>query len=203
MWTFSGADLWERAMMLPSATVEHVLTGRLRVRVPGLRGNHSFFRSAIETLSQHPEISAVIVNPSTGSILIEHTTDPESLGEFAVERGLFEVSRVPSTPAGRMITSSPKIATSGLVVLGVVQAARGEVLGPATENFWNAYGSLRVLHNLPLMLLFGGLGLFQISRGRAFGSAASLLFYAFMLERLMAPYANARPAETLPRLPSK
>ena len=187
-------------MMLPSATVEHVLTGRLRVKVLGLRGNQSFFRSAIETLSQHPEISAVIVNPSTGSILIEHTTDPQSLGEFAVERGLFEVRPVPSAPTSRMIALSPKTVTSGLVVLGVVQAARGEALGPATENFWNAYGALRVLHNLPLMLLFGGLGLFQISRGRAFGSAASLFFYAFMLERLMAPYTSARPAETRPRL---
>ncbi|MBS3652311.1 hypothetical protein KEU06_27345 [Pseudaminobacter sp. 19-2017] len=187
--------------MLPSATVEHELTGRLRVRVPGLRGNQSFFRSAIETLSQHPEISAVIVNPSTGSVLIEHTTDPQSIQEFAAERGLFEVRRVPPAPATRRIVVSPKTAASGLVVLGALQAARGEILGPASENFWNAYGALRVMHNLPLMLLFGGLGLFQISQGRAFGSAASLFFYAFMLERLTAPHAN-RPAGARPRLAS-
>jgi len=70
------------------------------------------------------------------------------------------------------------MAAVGLTGLGLYQAARGQILGAATENLWNAYGAQMLLRKPWLAAGLAGLGIYQLARGRALGSASSLLFYA-------------------------
>ena len=173
--------------MPPTAILEHVMPGRLRVRVLDQRGETSYFRSALQAFSEHLEIASVTANPMTASILIEHTTDLASVRKIAAERGLFEIRESASPPSrngDRSIT--PPAAALGIIGLSVYQAAQGRVLGPASENFWNAYGALRVLNDPLVALVFGSLGVLQLARGRLLGAASSLLFYALILERTSA-----------------
>ena len=186
--------------MLPKATVEHVMPGRLRVRVSELRRDDSYFRSTVEKLSKSPEISALRANPVTGSIVIEHQADLPAIREIATKCEVFDLqeapapspARRPDGPEWRKTTANERMAavaggdaaSIGLMGLGAFQAMRGRAVGPATENFWNAYGALRILNNPMVALVFGGLGLLQLMRGRWAGSASSLLFYAFVIKQM-------------------
>jgi len=61
---------------------------------------------------------------------------------------------------------------------------RGEVVGSASENLWNAYGLYAVTrHTLPSALLIA-FGLLQVARGEVLGSATSLLLYAYSAWRM-------------------
>ncbi|WEX74813.1 hypothetical protein PYH37_000094 [Sinorhizobium numidicum] len=195
--------------MLPTATIEHSMSGRLRVRVPDRRGDVSYFRSAVERLSEHPEIAGLRANPMTGSILIQHETDLPSIREIATRRELFDLQEESAplsyavAPPRSVEVSTPGVAaversratTIGLTSLAFYQAIRGNVIGPATENFWNAFGGLRLLNSSLIALGFCGLGILQLTRGRWAGSASSLLFYAFVLRQASASAPGKRPAD--------
>ena len=73
---------------------------------------------------------------------------------------------------------------SDLPARGLLQLARGEIVGSASENLWNAYGLYAVTRNtLPSAFLIA-FGLFQIARGEVLGSATSLFLYAYSARRL-------------------
>ncbi|WP_287198797.1 hypothetical protein [Mesorhizobium sp.] len=184
--------------MLPKARVEHTMSGRLRVRVSDFRGDVSYFRSAIDKLSNYPEIAGLRATPMTGSFIIEHKTDLPSIRKIAADCEVFDLQETssppprqgPPPPRGNMaddrtLALEGDIATViGLLGLAAYQATRGHGLGPATENFWNAFGALRILKNPYIALVFGGLGILQLTTGRWAGSASSLLFYAFVVRQL-------------------
>lgn len=185
--------------MLPTATIEHSMPGRLRVKVPHRRGDVSYFRSAMEKLSKHPKIAGLRANPVTGSILIQHETDLPSIRDIAAEGDLFDLQEQSAPPTvrparavrvsegGSAALDGRRATAAGLAGLALVQAMRGNALGPASENLWNAYGGLRILNNPFIALVFCGLGLLQLTRGRWAGSATSLLFYAFVVRQLSIP----------------
>ncbi|TKD39160.1 MAG: hypothetical protein E5W98_22875 [Mesorhizobium sp.] len=184
--------------MLPKARVEHTMSGRLRVRVSDFRGDVSYFRSAIDKLSNYPEIAGLRANPMTGSFIIEHKTDLPSIRKIAADCEVFDLQETssppprqgPPPPRGNMaddrtLALEGDIATViGLLGLAAYQATRGHALGTATENFWNAFGALRILKNPFIALVFGGLGILQLTTGRWAGSASSLLFYAIVVRQL-------------------
>jgi hypothetical protein len=201
-------DFTNGRVMLPTATVEHSMSGRLRVRVSALRGDVSYFRSAIEKLSAYPEIAGLRANPMTGSIVIEHETDLPWIRKIAAEDGVFDLQEaslpppLPSPPGSNSVirTGRPaameggsKAAAIGLIGLGAYRATRGDLFGPATENFWNAFGALRILNNPWIALVFGSLGFLQLTRGRWAGSASSLLFYALVVTQMSSSNFGARP----------
>ncbi|UVC19342.1 HAD-IC family P-type ATPase [Mesorhizobium onobrychidis] len=90
-----------------------------------------------------------------------------------------------------------RAAAIGLIGLGAYRATQGNVFGPATENFWNAFGALRILNNPYIALVFGGLGLVQLARGRWAGSASSLLFYALVVRQISGLNVRTRPGLVL------
>jgi hypothetical protein len=192
------------------------MPGRLRVRIPELRHDASYFRSTIEKLAKYPEISALWANPVTGSIVIQHQADLPAIRDIATKSEAFDLQEAPppssalrsNGPAaqrpngraqGRSATADTlamgDAASVGLMGLGALQAIRGYAVGPATENFWNAFGALRILNNPMVALVFGGLGLLQLTRGRWAGSATSLLFYAFAIRQISGgrPRQDGRP----------
>ncbi|APO68848.1 hypothetical protein IE4872_CH03248 [Rhizobium gallicum] len=195
--------------MRPTAIIEHFTAGRLRVRVPDRRGDVSYFRSAIEKLSEHSEIASLRANPITGSILIQHEINLSLIREIAARSEVFDLQES-SAPLPRPAPSSPNRQVSdrgvtgldgsgateiGLIGLAFYQAIRGHALGPASENFWNAFGGMRILNNPLIAIVFGGLGILQLTRGRWVGSASSLLFYAFIIRQLSDSRSKFPPAE--------
>jgi len=189
----------ETSTPLPLARIEHRLAGRLRLRVPSRRGDAGFFATVVEKLGQLGAVRALKTDPRTGSILIAHDGEAETLTAFAKEHGLFALepprAARPEPISGARRLGTPThplaIAATGLAGLGVYQAARGRFLGSATENFWNAYGAYAVLGRPRVAVALAAFGLYQLVRGQVFGSAASLMFYA-IIARQMAGEARHR-----------
>jgi len=55
-----------------SVTVIHAIPGRMRLRIPSLKGNEDLARPLRERLSSIPGVAYVEVNPVTGSVLVVH-----------------------------------------------------------------------------------------------------------------------------------
>ncbi len=188
---------------LPMAEVEHRILGRMRLRVRACRGDAEFFERVASSLGRQAGIRAVRVNSGTGSILIEHDGREEAVLAGAKSRNLFEAAPPlrqavavraagPHLPSAGAKASSPlNVAAVGLAGAGVLQLARGQVVGSASENLWNAYGLYAVTRQVGPAALLVVFGLFQIARGEVLGSATSLFLYAFSARRM----AQHRAAE--------
>lgn len=172
--------------MGPVARIEHEMPGRLRVRIPSKRGDTSYFRDITQRLSEHRGVTGIIANPATGSLLIRHESGLPAITQHAVDLGLFTVEAVLDPerkvpPETAQIWGPMSLAFFGLSAL---QFVRGPVLGPATENIWQAFGAARFLQSRELAIVFGCLALVQLARGRMFGSAVSLLFYGLVAQQI-------------------
>ncbi|MFL5254446.1 MAG: HMA2 domain-containing protein [Rhodopila sp.] len=179
---------------LPRIRIEHRIPGRLRLRIRAKRGDPAFFRRIEALLSAAPGVSRARANVQTGSILVEYSGDEAAVHAAARGGGLYVVeppdvagaahpmsSRVDGKPA---VSSPLDLAAMGLAGAGLIQLVRGEVVGSASENLWNAYGLYAVTrHTLPSALLIA-FGLLQVGRGEVLGSATSLLLYAYSAWRM-------------------
>jgi len=61
--------------MAVDAYVHHHLPGRLRLRIPAVRGEEDELRELSSAIAKTPGISRVEYNPLTGSILIQYSLD--------------------------------------------------------------------------------------------------------------------------------
>lgn len=61
--------------MAYQAQVIHHIPGRVRVRLPGARGNHALLRQIKDSLAPQPGVQRVEVNPATGSLLVHYDPD--------------------------------------------------------------------------------------------------------------------------------
>jgi hypothetical protein len=170
---------------LPLAELVHQLPGRLRLRVDSRRGDAAFFAGVAKRVAEIAGVRAIRANPRTGSLLIEYDGTAEALARSAREHGLLRIAS-PAPPSARTAMRSRRfapvrplsVAAVGLAGLGLYQAARGRLLGSATENFWNAYGAYAQMNRKRIAATLAAFGLYQVTTGRVLGSAASLLFYA-------------------------
>ena len=151
--------------MLPDiASICHASPGRLRLRVPGRRGDETYFERARDHLESLDGVKTLRVNPLTGSIIIEHDNlSIDALHDSAGRAGLFElqqdnVTREPAAP------SSPAMTVFGVTGLSRLLPSMGE-----TRNL--------------LALVLVAMALLQLYRGRVMVPAMSLLWYAFELSR--------------------
>lgn len=149
--------------MIPVAEVRHALSTRTRVAISARRGEHDYFVTVAETLGSFEGISRVTANPVTGSVLIEHAPPFQTVAAYAAERGLFQLlpprtdGHTPAAQAAAGLAAldgTLKRFTEGdlnarsvilltLVALAAVQAARGQVLGPASTLLWAALSLVR------------------------------------------------------------
>lgn len=150
---------------LPTAYVKHRMPGRVRLKIPAMRGDDAFFGLLAETLAGCEQIRQLQLNPPTASLLILHADAPfEAIAEYAVSAGLFAIaegngSELPALDnlsvaglsslgvsqidqqlnqlsAGRLDLRS--MFFLGFVGLTVHQAAKGRILSPASTFFWRA-----------------------------------------------------------------
>jgi hypothetical protein len=187
--------------MATSALIEHQIPGRARLKVATKRGDVGFFESVVEVMSKHAGVEELRADPLTGSVIIRHSGALEPILAAASEHQLFEVDeREIATQAScasaaadphRQYPALFDAIAVGLGGLGLLQATRGEAVGSAAENFWNAYGAHRLLRNPPLAAGFAALGVYRLLRGQLLGSASSLFFYALITRQIA---AAERPA---------
>ena len=70
----------------------HALPGRIRFRIPGKRGDRSYFEKLVTAVGQCSGLQRLAINPATASILIHY--DVEHTGElngFLEKNGFFRV----------------------------------------------------------------------------------------------------------------
>jgi hypothetical protein len=179
---------------LPWAKIEHHIPGRLRLRIRAKRGDLAFFHQAEALLGVAPGVSNARANAQTGSLLVEYSGNEAAVLAAARTGGLCVIEppdvaitaqSASSRRTGAQAVSSPlDLAAMGLAGAGLIQLVRGEVVGSASENLWNAYGLYAVTrHTLPSALLVA-FGLLQVARGEVLGSATSLLLYAYSAWRM-------------------
>ena len=177
---------------LPKALIEHQVTGRMRLRIPARRKDVGFFDDTAKKLLLFDRITRVAANPVTAGILILHDGDGSGVLAEARDAGLFDTAAPPVDPLRKqkpsmqaLETQNPRDAAAiALAAAGLMQVARGRVLGSASENLWNAYGVYVTTRQTRVTALLAGFGLLQLMRGEALGSAVSLFLYAWGARRL-------------------
>ncbi|CAK0754236.1 hypothetical protein CCP3SC1_220039 [Gammaproteobacteria bacterium] len=77
--------------MTPLALVTHSSPGRLRLKVPSVRGEEEWFLAAQTQLATCAEVREVEVNSHTASILVHHNGNADVVFNWAQTQGLFEM----------------------------------------------------------------------------------------------------------------
>lgn len=156
----------------PSAFIKHQLPGRVRLKIPQKRGDINYFNRLEELFSDFLGINELKLNPSTASIVISHESDVpfQDIVEFAKTKNLFNLVEeaedhdevVPNLyikaltltgfnrfdkalldySKGRLDARSFVFLT--LIGLAIHQAARGNVLAPASTLLMYAIQLLNV-----------------------------------------------------------
>ncbi len=133
-----------------------------------------------------PGVQAVHANPHTGSILVEHAGDEAAVLAAAREQGLFGVAPPAQPPNPLVGVETParlNVAAMGLAGAGLLQVARGQVVGSASESLFNAHSAYTTTGQPWLAALLAGFGVIQLARGEVLGSATSLFLYALSARR--------------------
>jgi Heavy metal associated domain 2 len=147
----------------PEAHISHSAAGRLRIKVPGRRGNTGYFAQAEKRFAECPGVRRVAVNPLTGSILIEHATDTAAILDFAEtgdvlslrpEREAVSLAANLQETAADMDRRLRQAAGDALdlwsatslifLALACIQLLRGHYMGPATTLLWTAIAAMRM-----------------------------------------------------------
>jgi len=141
------------------ARISHHIPGRVRIKVRTQRGNSTYFRDAIASLTDNPAVEGVEANPRTGSMLIKYSGPLENIlasaeeemlfslvgiepEEVAVLDRLFEDHLAPLADIPAALSAGEfdfgSLAFLGLVIMSMVQIARGNVAVPAITSLWYA-----------------------------------------------------------------
>lgn len=133
----------------PVAEIAHRLPGRMRLRVPALRGAPARLAALAGSLRALPGVTAAAAGPLTGTLLLHHAGDFEALRATAEAQGLLRFADAPgpaaAEPAPRPDPAVMLPAAGALLwsALAVVQLLRREALPPAMTLGWQALGFAR------------------------------------------------------------
>jgi hypothetical protein len=149
-------------MNTAEAQISHVLSGRVRLRIPSRRGDAAFFADVAQRLEQCDGVNRVHATPITASLLIIHTTSLDAIAAWASQQQLFSLRagaagslprqrnpaiwrhRHPAAlDAGEQGDRRVRLISTSLAGLGALQTIRGQILVPAITLFWYAYDARR------------------------------------------------------------
>ncbi len=147
--------------MAARAYAVHHVPGRTRLRIPERRGDPAFFEEAARRLARVPGVHRVDANPLTGSVLVHHAGDLDSLLDEAFGSDAGELMQ--------FVLGSPALAR-------LVRADIGAVDG--TIRRWSG-GEL----DLGTVAAFGLIGLAGVQLMRGQQAAVSFAWYATELMR--------------------
>ena len=133
--------------MMPEAVIGHTIPGRVRLKIPGMRGDPVYFQMAAEILQGASGVRTVETNHRTASILV---TGPAAalprLRRIGSDHDLFHLTdhAGSGTRGGERRTRitarrdvQNRIAVI-LLALAFVQILRGQIMVPALALIWNA-----------------------------------------------------------------
>jgi hypothetical protein len=147
---------------LPRAFISHSSPGRIRLRVPEMQHQDSFFNNVRDRLGALGAVRQLSTNSRTASVLIEYSGDLGDLGELGTRNDLFSLEDAPkpaslhqwlyrvtrhpdavlkSATGGRVDMSALGILT--LTGLGIRQIATGYALPAGWTLLWNAVNLVR------------------------------------------------------------
>lgn len=148
--------------MLPTGYVVHRVGNRVRLRIPTCKGDAPYFARVERELAACKRVSYVETNPLTASILLHYNGTDDDLRRDVTDRDLFTIEEAPVVvnpvlaaaterldQIDRMIQRSShhsidllEVAFVGLVGASIVQALRGQTLGPASSLMAHAFAIL-------------------------------------------------------------
>ena len=131
--------------MTVEARVVHRVAGRLRMRLPQMRGDTVWFEALGRTLAAALPDCAVAVNAATGSVLMTgRVPEPDTLRRLGQSTESFDLCRPRATgdSGQRDVSLSAadlrRLSTIVFLILAAVQVARGKVMVPAASFLWYA-----------------------------------------------------------------
>jgi hypothetical protein len=147
---------------LPRARLTHAIPGRMRLRIDDRRGDIGYFKDVVTALGTLAGIAEVVARPETAGLLVLHRLDPARIAEFARAEGLFDVAEE-AVGEGAAVAMEVLLASVGqrllpllngrslesvagagvMLAVAAVQAARGQVAGPALTHIMHAAALLR------------------------------------------------------------
>lgn len=140
---------------MTDAVIVHQLPGRIRIRVPAMRGVEPYFSELGERLRMVDSVQTVKANPATGSILVHFGGDSGALLERLHELDLHpqiksdtpDVLRHSPLPVVRLVSGREIdplfMAGCVLATIGLAQTVRGKILVPSVTAFWYALEAFR------------------------------------------------------------
>jgi len=147
---------------LPPAFVSHQLSGRVRLRVPSMRNQESYFARMREQLASIPGLRRLTTNTRTASVLIEYVGELEALDQLGARLALFTLEQRPHPHSLSewlyKITNVPDdlikkvtdgrvdaagVAALALTGMGISQIVRGQALPAGWTLLWNATNLIR------------------------------------------------------------
>jgi hypothetical protein len=148
--------------MTTTAIIVHQMEGRMRLRVPDMRGDAKFFQQASESLEALEDIFSVSTRSFTGSILIEHDDlDIDELRTWANEKDLFEIADA----------ATPK--HEGYSIAQMAQHEMSRVDDTLKQGSEGRFDLLSVL-----MMISVGLLINEFLNGRLAAGSFALIWYA-------------------------
>lgn len=144
---------------LPEARITHIISGRLRIKIPSKKGNTSYFESLERKFSDCDKVQKVEASAVTAGVLFLHDADIKDISKFAEENRLFvvEQQRSERMPLVKRISSGfedlnrratrftggeldlPGAVFVSLLTLSIYQIARGNFFAPAWyTSLWYA-----------------------------------------------------------------
>lgn len=150
--------------MQESIVVAHRIPGRMRLRIPGKRGDPHYFEQFSEACKRLDDVASVRVNPGTGSVTVEFNGTEEQLLAQLRERCDVRIDEPASSdlsgnvprvtsqlPPFHLVTGhdiNPMFMTAAaLAALSLVQLTRGKILAPSVTLLWYAIGAYRQSRN--------------------------------------------------------
>ncbi len=76
---------------LPEARITHIISGRLRIKIPSKKGNTSYFKFLERKFSDFDKVQKVETNAVTAGMLLLHDADIKDISKFAEENRLFKI----------------------------------------------------------------------------------------------------------------
>ncbi|MGC2064511.1 MAG: HMA2 domain-containing protein [Thermodesulfovibrionales bacterium] len=83
----------------PVAQISHMMTGRLRLKIPARKGDSNYLGAVVKELATVPGIEQVSMNPDTAGILIIHKLQTGQLRENLGSSSHFRLAPLSESPA--------------------------------------------------------------------------------------------------------
>lgn len=166
-------------------SIAHQVPGRIRLKVPSAKGNVELFRQISETFGVVPGIEKVIVNPTTGSVVLHYDTDrhDEFHGQF---RALSHVGHPPTTEFDRIAQQIEAEAEflarnskSARAVVGFFKQLDGEIKRATNNNL-----------DLTILLALGIIGFTVVEVGASAATPVWVTLAIFALNHFIQLHAQ-------------